>query len=226
MKSKSLIYSLIALLTSITLSGLFSLNSTQAQTTNLEHNDHHPSKPTPTTNKEMINHAQEHFIEMMIPHHQQAVEMADIALTKAEHPEIKNLALAIKKDQSSEIEKMRTWYKLWYGKEVPVKTMNHQGMTGNDSSMCQQMNPDIMNCQMKCMSMDLETLKNAQEFDKEFIRQMIPHHTMAVKMSEKIVETTTKSEIRNLAESIIKIQTAEIRQMEQWYQTWYKAKPL
>jgi uncharacterized protein (DUF305 family) len=117
MKSKNLIYSLIGLVSSSTLSGLLILNSTQAQSLNSEHNSHHPSKPTTTTIKKMMTHTDQHFIEMMIPHHQQAVEMADIALTKAQRPEIKNLATAIKKDQNSEIEKMRTWYKLWYGKE-------------------------------------------------------------------------------------------------------------
>jgi uncharacterized protein (DUF305 family) len=103
-------------------------------------------------------------------------------------------------------------------------------MMSSDGNMCQQMKPDMMkmpmNGKMKCMSMDLETLKNAKDFDKEFIRQMIPHHRMAVKMSEKIVKQTTKPEIRNLAESMIKSQAAEIKQMEQWYQTWYNAKPL
>jgi uncharacterized protein (DUF305 family) len=74
--------------------------------------------------------------------------------------------------------------------------------------------------------MDLETLKNAPDFDKEFIRQMIPHHRMAVQMSQMIAKKTTKPQIRNLAKSIIKSQTAEIRQMEQWYQNWYKSQPL
>ena len=55
---------------------------------------------------------------------------------------------------------------------------------------------------------------------------MIPHHQSAVKMSEMIAKKTTKPEIRNLAKSIIKNQTAEIKQMEQWYQTWYQSKPL
>ena len=151
----------------------------------------------------MMTQTDQHFIEMMIPHHQQAVEMADLALNRAQHPEIKNLAVAIKKDQTREIEQLRTWYKAWYGKEVPVMAMNDQGMMASHGNMCQQMNPDMMkmpmNCKMKCMNVDLETLKNAPDFDKEFIRQMIPHHRMAVKMSQMIAKKTTKPEIRNLA---------------------------
>jgi uncharacterized protein (DUF305 family) len=41
-----------------------------------------------------------------------------------------------------------------------------------------------------------------------------------------IVKKTAKPEIRNLAKSIIKTQTAEINQMQQWYQSWYKSKPV
>ena len=125
---------------------------------------------------------------------------------------------------------MQTWYKKWYGKDVPTIAMTHEGMMSSQENMCQKMNPDMMkmpmNGNMKCMNMDLETLKNAPDFDKEFIRQMIPHHQSAVKMSEMIAKKTTKPEIRNLAKSIIKNQTAEIKQMEQWYQTWYNSKPL
>lgn len=229
MKSKNLIYGLIGLVSSGAVSGLLIISSIQAQTPNTEHNSHHLSKPANPPQKGMMTHTDQHFIEMMIPHHQQAVEMADIALTRAQHPEIKNLAVAIKKDQNREIEKMRTWYKAWYGKEVPVMAMTHEEMMASHGNMCQQMKPNTMkmpmNGKMKCMNANLETLKNAPDFDKEFIRQMIPHHQMAVKMSQMIAKKTTKSEIRNLAESIIKTQTAEIKQMEQWYQNWYNSKP-
>lgn len=233
MKTKNLIYSLIGLLSSSAVSGLLMISSTQAQTPNSEHNSHHPSQQANPPKKGMVMQTDQHFIEMMIPHHQQAVEMADIALTRAQHPEIKNLAVAIKKDQNREIEQLRTWYQAWYGKEVPVMAMTHQEMMASHGNMCQQMQmnpPDTMkmpmNGKMHCMNMDLETLKNAPDFDKEFIRQMISHHRMAVKMSQMIAKTTTKPEIRNLAKSIIKTQTVEINQMQQWYQSWYKSKPL
>jgi uncharacterized protein (DUF305 family) len=230
MKSKNLIYGLIGLLGSSAVSGLLIINSTQAQNPNSEHNSHHPSPKTNPPQKGMMTHTNQHFIEMMIPHHQSAVEMADLALNQAKRPEIKNLAIAIKKDQKREIEQMQSWYKKWYGKDVPTTAMTHEGMMSSQENMCQKMNPDMMkmpmNGNMKCMNMDLETLKNAPDFDKEFIKQMIPHHQSAVKMSEMIAKKTTKPEIRNLAKSIIKNQTAEIKQMEQWYQTWYQSKPL
>ena len=63
--------------------------------------------------------AEQHFIQMMISHHQGAMAMANLALSKAKHPEIKKLASAIKTDQNREIQQMKAWYKQWYGTEIP-----------------------------------------------------------------------------------------------------------
>ncbi|RCJ19788.1 DUF305 domain-containing protein [Nostoc sp. ATCC 43529] len=230
MKTKTLFYGLAGLLTTSALAGLVILNNAQAQVSNSEHNTHHPStETTPPGQRGMMTNMDQHFIEMMIHHHTQAIEMADIALSRAQRPEIKKLAAAIKNDQNREIQQMKSWYKAWYGKEVPVTAMTRQEMMAMHQRMCQQMNPDMMkmpmNCNMMGMKVDLAALKNAPDFDKEFIRQMIPHHRMAVMMSQMATKKATKPEIRNLAQSIIKTQTAEINQMEQWYQAWYKSKP-
>ncbi|AFY36267.1 DUF305 domain-containing protein [Calothrix sp. PCC 7507] len=230
MKNKNLIYGLIGLLSSSAIGGLLIINSTQAQTPNPGHNTHHPSPEiTPSPQRGMMNQVDQHFMEMMVPHHRQALEMAELALSRAQHPEIKNLAVVIKKDQNREIQQMQTWYKAWYGKEVPVTAMTHQEMMARHQGMSQQMNPEMMkmpmNQNMRGMNVNLETLKNAPDFDKEFIRQMIPHHRMAVEMSKMAAKKTHKPKIRNLAQSIIKTQTAEINQMQQWYQAWYQSKP-
>jgi uncharacterized protein (DUF305 family) len=59
------------------------------------------------------------FIEQMIPHHDDAIEMAELALTRAEHPEIRQLAADIKRTQTAENAQMRTWYREWFGTAVP-----------------------------------------------------------------------------------------------------------
>ncbi|HEY9604576.1 MAG TPA: DUF305 domain-containing protein, partial [Allocoleopsis sp.] len=74
---------------------------------------------------------------------------------------------------------------------------------------------------MGAMSTDLDALKNAPDFDKEFIRQMIPHHQMAVHMASMVLDSQ-HPELRTLAQNIIKSQTAEIEQMQQWSKTWYQ----
>jgi uncharacterized protein (DUF305 family) len=158
----------------------------------------------------------------MIPHHQQAVQMADLALIRSKRPEIRKLAQAIKKDQNSEIEQMRTWYQAWYGKDVPVMVMNSETMMQMHSGMNQGMMDASMHQNMMSMKVNFETLKKASDFDKEFIHQMVSHHKMAVKMSQMLANKSKKPELNKLAQAIIKTQTVEINQMQQWEQNWYQ----
>lgn len=141
-----------------------------------------------------------HFIENMVPHHQAAVDMSNIALKRAEHSEVKYLAKNIKRSQSKEISEMRYWYKKWYGKDVPRSSM--------------------MNKAMKKM-VNLNRLESAKPFDKEFIRQMVPHHQMAVMMARMALKNGKHPEIRRLSRSIIKSQSVEITEMKYWYKKWY-----
>ena len=218
--NKTIIYSFVGLLTSGGLAGLLIANRTQAQSI-------HPDQPArtqaPAPQSSMMTRPDQHFIEMMIPHHQDAVEMANLAMIDAKRPEIKKLAAAIKRDQTREIQQMRGWYKAWYGKDVPQVAMgtgmmvNGQGMMGSGQGMGQG-----MMTQNGMMHTDLIVLKNASDFDKEFIYQMIPHHLMAVHMAQMVLNQRTRPEIRTLAQSIIKSQTVEIKQMQQWQQAWFR----
>ncbi|MBD2194512.1 MULTISPECIES: DUF305 domain-containing protein [Calothrix] len=221
MKTDKLFYSLAGLLASSAISGLLVFNNAQAQVSNSEHNNHQQSTEA-NPPKGMMGQIDQHFMEKMIPHHTQALETAEMALSRAQHPEIKKLALAIKQDQNREILQMKSWYKAWYGKDLPATGTNHQNMQPKPEGTGEQ--AQSMKCKMRGMKIDLVALKNAPDFDKEFIQQMVPHHRMAVKMAQMASKKSTKSEIKNLAESIIKTQTAEIQQMEQWYQDWYKSK--
>ena len=233
MNKKTIIYSFVGLLTSSGLAGLLVTNRTQAQSTNPDYNLHHPGTQTPAPQSNMMTRPDQHFIEMMIPHHQDAVEMANLALTSSKRSEIKKFAEAIKRDQTREIEQMRGWYKAWYGKEIPQVAMG-QGMMGNCQGMG-QMGQGMMGSQGMgqrmgqgmmtkngMMHTDLVALNNASDFDKEFIRQMIPYDQMAVNMAQMVLKQKTRPEIRTLAQSIIKSQTAEIDEMQKWQQDWFR----
>lgn len=162
----------------------------------------------------------QHFIEMMIPHHQDAVDMAELALVRATHPELKKLAETIKRDQTREIQQMRTWYQQWYGTSVSTMSMMGRGMMGRGMmgrAGRMGLNPGMGSM----MQIDLEDLKTAPDFDREFILQMVPHHQMAVMMSQMLLNGSNRPEMQTLGENIIWTQTSEINQMEQWYQTWY-----
>jgi len=222
MNKKFLVYSLVGLLSSGAAAGFVLANSKQAQSLPASGN---PQQPRSIR-------VDQHFIEMMIPHHQDAIAMADLALSRAKRPEVKKIAEAIKKEQTLEIEEMRTWYKKWYGKEVPAHSMTDMGMMGNHHKQGQGMmgqgqgmmgqGQGMMGQGQGMMSMktDIDALKKAPDFDKEFVRQMIPHHQMAVKMAQMASGRAARPEIRTLAQSIIKSQNAEIAQMQGWQQAW------
>ncbi len=153
-----------------------------------------------------------HFIEQMIPHHEDAITMAKLAQTKAQHPEIKQLAENIIDSQSKEISQMKSWYEGWFDKEVPSGTqiMGEHGMMGGNG----------MHMGMMGNQSDMTRLEKGADFDKAFIEEMIPHHQMAVMMANMLLQGTSRPEMKQLAQNIITAQTKEINQMRQWYEDW------
>jgi uncharacterized protein (DUF305 family) len=243
MNKKVWVYSTIAVASSMAIVGFFTINNSFAR---LEKSSQDipssstttptqaQSSPSPMAGQMMMGDIDQHFIVMMIPHHQGAVDMAELALTRAQHPEIKQLAETIIQDQNREIEQMQTWYQAWYGTDVPdmmpMGMMGNQDMMGGNSGQGMMGNQDMVggNSGQGMMGMhsmmigDLETLTNADDFDQEFIRQMIPHHQMAVMMAQMVLNTGNKPEIQELAQTIITTQMTEIGQMQQWNQEWFQ----
>jgi uncharacterized protein (DUF305 family) len=157
----------------------------------------------------------QHFIQMMIPHHQGAVDMARLALNRAKHPELKKLAQSIEKSQSQEIRDMRAWYSKWYGKNIPDSKYSSGMMHGGEMGM-----HGDGGCGMGMMgNVDLESLKNSANFDRAFINDMIAHHKMGVMMASWVLNSK-HPELRKLAMSIIQSQSAEIEQMYNYSQSW------
>jgi uncharacterized protein (DUF305 family) len=158
------------------------------------------------------------FIEQMIPHHQDAIDMANLALVRAEHPEVRQLAVNIIRDQSKEISQMRDWYRTWYGTDVPV----YQGAMMGDGMNLRERGTGMMSGGMGGSMTDIVELGNATQFDKEFIEQMVPHHQMAIMMA-RMTQNSVHPEMRDLGSSITRSQSAEVEQMQEWYSTWYRA---
>jgi uncharacterized protein (DUF305 family) len=155
------------------------------------------------------------FLEMMVPHHQGALDMADIALERAERPEIRAMAADILETQTGEIDQMLNWMEAWYGtREVPamadmpmlpgMETMGH----GDHQTMD--------------MAADVAALRAASEpFDQAFIDAMIDHHQSAIDASQAALERAGREEIRQLAQAILDAQQREIDQMRAWRAAWY-----
>lgn len=139
------------------------------------------------------------FIAGMIPHHESAVEMAELGVKNAEHPEIKKLSEAIIEGQTSEISSMKSM---------------RASMPDADSSMMSE--HDMME-----MDGQVASLKNADDFDLAFIDAMIPHHESAVVMANKQLSSGSNADLKQLSREIVKAQTKEIAQMQEWRKDWY-----
>ncbi len=153
------------------------------------------------------------FIDGMIPHHKGAVEMAKDAQQKSQRPEIKKLADEIITAQAKEINELQTWRKQWYAS-------SGNNPMAYDSKMGRMM--EMRSEQMQGMMMNQDLGAKDAEFDLRFINAMIPHHESAVTMAKDALAKSTRPEIKKLAQDIISSQQAEIKQMQEWRQAWYK----
>lgn len=148
-----------------------------------------------------FNDADVVFAQGMIPHHEQAIEMADVALdpTIGAGPKIKDLANRIKAGQNPEIKLLTGLLKGW-NKPVAMDTSGGHDM----SSMSGMMTADDMK--------KLGTMKGA-EFDKMWAAMMIEHHKGAIDMATTVKAGGSNAEILALAEKVITAQAAEITEM-------------
>ena len=137
------------------------------------------------------------FLQMMIPHHEQAVVMSDLALSISKDAEVLKLAKQIKDAQAPEIIKMQGWLSDAGLSEDPGHSMG-DGMGGMLSDS------------------ELSALKvsTGKAFDKLFLAGMIAHHEGAIHMV-MMIENSPNSEIKNLGQAIIKSQSAEIDLMKE-----------
>jgi len=164
----------------------------------------------------MMGDADQHFIVMMIPHHDGAIAMADLALTRARRPEIKALAGRIKASQTAENLQMRAWYRQWYGQDVPGwKSGAGWGWQGGMGGMMGTGGMGMMHG-----GTNITALRTANDFDRAFLEQMIPHHQMGVMMASMAQINTQHPELRELQQAMVRVQSEEIAQMQQWYLQW------
>lgn len=147
------------------------------------------------------------FASMMIPHHAQAISMADTALRQATDPKVKALAPKIKAAQGPEIERMSDWLTSW---GVPVPADDGSDMSGMDGM-------DDMDDQSGGMmsAEEISGLKKATgaAFDRMWLQMMIKHHEGAVATAKTALDEGVNPEGKKLAESIIDGQSAEIAEM-------------
>jgi len=150
------------------------------------------------------NDADVAFAQGMIPHHEQAVVMSDMAFKQAGSPKVKDLATRIKDAQGPEIAQMKGWLQDW---NQPV-TPPMGGMPG------MQMPGMKMSGMLSDADMGQLGKLSGAAFDKAFLQGMIAHHEGAVTMAEEEQARGQFPEAKALAERIIDAQQAEITEMK------------
>lgn len=157
------------------------------------------------------------FIDMMVPHHQAAIEMAKVAQERATREELRSMADGIITAQAAEIAQLREWRQAWFGSSdtpgmdaMPLMPgMDMPGMEGMEMEGTMDMTNDV------------EELRTAEPFDKAFMESMMEHHESAIAAAEIIDASTRRSELKQVAADIIEAQQAEIDQMQGWLDAWY-----
>ena len=150
------------------------------------------------------NAADVDFASGMIPHHAQAVEMADMAIENATNPEVKALAGRIKQAQDPEIETMSGWLTSW-GEEVPEAG---GGMAGMDHG-----GGEAMGGMMSEQDMTALGEASGSQFDRMWLEMMTAHHEGAVEMARTELAQGSYPQAKDLAQAIIDSQSKEITEM-------------
>jgi uncharacterized protein (DUF305 family) len=153
------------------------------------------------------NETEQAFLEGMVPHHESAVAMAQIAERRAEHREVKQLAGNIIAAQQQEIRQMHGMHERMFGSELDPDAGAHGalGLGEHETGT----------------SVELRELREADPFDRAFIDMMVPHHEGAIRQARAVLREAEDPEVKRLAEAIVSAQSREIREMKAWHERWY-----
>ena len=173
-----------------------------------------PGEPAPTVGPEQTldedawNHADAAFMQMMVPHHGQALVMARLAEVRADSPAVQALARRIRGAQGPEIITMAAWLDE-HGIDVPRVAENpgdydhsahgHSGMPGMLSEK------------------EMKQLRTASgpRFDRLFLDGMIAHHHGALEMAETVAREGVDIRVSEIAADVAASQSAEIQRMRE-----------
>ena len=184
-RTKTLLISATAIVATLTLAGC-------ADTAGNTSSDSSSSSESAVFNDQDVM-----FAQMMLPHHEQAVEMSDMFIAKGDSVNSDVLALAetIKDEQGPEIDQLTTWLDDW----------------GQDTSASMDHSMDGMMSES-----DMTALDDAEgaEASRLFLEQMTEHHKGAVDMAQQEVDGGENPDAVEMAKNIVESQTAQIDQMD------------
>ncbi len=135
------------------------------------------------------------FLQMMIPHHQQAIDISNLAMKSSQDPELIELAKIIARDQAAEIKQMKAWLTDAGASEAMGHSMDGMGGMLNDDELAAL------------------SAATGKEFDVLWLKGMTEHHDGAIHMTQ-MIEDAQNSDIKEFGTKVIKDQSEQIAQMK------------
>jgi uncharacterized protein (DUF305 family) len=135
------------------------------------------------------------FLQMMIPHHQQAIDISNLAMKASSDPELLELAKIIARDQAAEIKQMKAWLKDAGASEDMGHSMDGMGGMLNDDELAAL------------------SAATGKEFDTLWLKGMTEHHDGAIHMTQ-MIEDAQNADIKAFGAKVIKDQSEQIAQMK------------
>ena len=188
---------------------LVAATTTLTACVNINTGSDEPAAGDSATTSSEHNEADVDFATDMIPHHVQALRMADMAEARADSAELRSLAADIEDAQGPEIELMAGWLESW-GEEVPDTDAGHMGMDHDNMGGLDGDMPGMMSDEQ----LDALGEASGSPFDAMWLRMMIEHHEGAIEMARTEQDEGQNRDAIALAEDIEAAQTAEIATME------------
>jgi uncharacterized protein (DUF305 family) len=163
----------------------------------MAHNSASPTASSSATAVGEFNEADVMFVQMMIPHHEQAVDMSDMVLSKSGlNPEVEALAKQIKAAQQPEIDMMNAWLETWG--RIPMPEGSHHSTS--DGMMSEEQMQELDEA-------------NSADGQRLFLEGMIRHHQGAIKMAQAEIASGKNPDAIMLAKNIAESQQAEVDTM-------------
>lgn len=168
----------------------------------MDHGQTETSAPGDSAGQAEHNDQDITFAQAMIPHHQQAVDMAGMAAEQATDPTVKELATRIEAAQDPEIQQLTDMLDQWGAPPEPGMDHGegHGGASGEGMMTDEQMQ-------------QLEQASGA-DFDRLWVQLMLQHHEGAVAMARTELEQGSNAEAKALAQQIVETQEAEISELQ------------
>lgn len=142
--------------------------------------------------------------------------MAEMALDKAQHPELRTLAQTIVDSQQAEVIAMADYLRDWYGLNAPTESTV-------PAEIHSQFDQPILKGFMPDMATSMKSLeeKSGRDFEVAFMKAMSQHHAIAVQMAAPVLIGGSHEDLYKLASQVVTSQGQEIAQMQIWLNQWY-----